>query len=43
MNSDRTGLIHSTTTGELGSVDTRVPKSARARMWGRGSRDDTAE
>lgn len=43
MNSDGTGLIHSTTTGEPGSVDTRVPKSSRARMWGWGGREDTAE
>lgn len=40
MNSDRTGLIHSTTAGELGSVDTRVTKSARVGMWGWGSRED---
>ena len=33
---DRTGFIYSTTTGELGSVDTRVTKSARAGMLGDG-------
>lgn len=36
VNSDRTGFIHSTTTGELGSVDTRVTQSARAGMLGTG-------
>ena len=44
MNSDRTGFIYSTTTGELGSVDTRVTKSARAGMLGDGeAREDRAE
>ena len=36
VDSDRTGFIYSTTTGELGSVDTRVTKSARAGMLGDG-------
>ena len=43
VSSDRTGFIHSTTAGELGSVDTRVTKSARVGMWGWGSRENTAE